>query len=203
MQPVIEADCIVQYFKSNGSAYITQQQHRYNPEAGFFEASSKEPTGKVQCSLVQDVFKSSGQKKALLSDLPGSFWDKNLATVLFYSFCAGGGLLDTASMTSGENVKIEGQWYQPFTPAWPVDADVKILQSVDSSRVELVELTDAQNDVSWLVRCYNYRYSSELRKRIPRTIDIYDTQNGIASKILMIRFDYKDIRKIISVQAPN
>jgi hypothetical protein len=106
-------------------------------------------------------------------------------------------------MTSGETVKIEGRWYQPFTPAWPVDAELKMLQPLDSSRVELIELTDADTDVSWLVRCYNYRYSRELANRIPRTIDVYDTQNGVASKKLMIRFDYKDIRKITPVQQPN
>jgi len=127
VQAVIEADCIVHYFKSNGSAYMTRQQHRFNPEAGFFEASSMEPTGKVKCSLVRDSYHSSGQEQKPLSDLPDSFWNKNLATALFYSFCAGGELLNTGSMIAGENVKIEGQWYKPFKPAWPTDVDVVIL----------------------------------------------------------------------------
>jgi hypothetical protein len=203
VQGSIEADCIVHYYKSNASAYITAQQHRFNPQAGFFQASSKEPVGTVQCSLVRDVFDSSELKKELLSDLPGSFWNQNLATVLFYSFCAGGDLLDTASMTAGENVKIDGQWYKPFTPAWPTDVDVKVLQSLDSRRVEAVELTDVKKGSVWLVRCYNHRFSRELDKRLPRTIDVYDIVNGIASKELMIRFDYSDIRKMTSAQQPD
>lgn len=202
-QAAMEAGCIVHYFKSNGSAYITRQQHRFNPEAGFFEAVGKEPTGPVQCSLTRDMYHSSGQKQKLLSDLPDSFWNKNLATVLFYSFCAGGELLDTGSMTAGENFKIEGQWYKPFEPAWPADVDVKILQSIDSLRVERVELTDPLDDVSWMVRCYNLRYSAELEKSVPRTIDVYNIENGVASKELMIRFDYEDIRKITPVLEQN
>jgi hypothetical protein len=195
-QAAMEADCVVHYFKSNGSAYITRQQHRFNPEAGFFEASSMEPTGQVYCSLMREMYRSSGQKQSPLSDLPDSFWNKNLATALFYSFCAGGELLGTASMIAGDNAKIEGQWYKTFKPAWPTDVDVTILQSLDSARVERVELTDPQDDVSWMLRCYNLRFSAELQTSVPRTIDVYNIENGVASKELMVRFDYEDIRKI-------
>jgi hypothetical protein len=203
IQATIEADCIVHYFKTNASAYITQQQHGYNPEAGLFQATSTEPVGTVQCSLVQDVFESSGQKKGALSDLPGSFWNKDLATILFYVFCGGGNLLDTHSMTTGENVKIEGQWYKPFTPAWPTDMKVTLLQSLDSSRIERVQLSDSQNGLTWLADCYNHRYSKELNERVPRTIDVFDIRNGVASKERMVRFDYKEIRKITWPEKQN
>ena len=192
----IQTDCIVHYFKTNASAYITRQQHDYNPETGFFRATSAEPTGKMQCTLNQSNFTSTGQKKAALSDLPDSFWNKNLATVLFYSFCAGGNLLEISNMQAGENVKIEGQWYRPFKPAWPTDADVTLLQSLATERIELVTLEDARDESKWLVECYNYRYSKDLGQRVPRTIDVYDIRSGIASKALMIRFDYKSIQKL-------
>ena len=196
----IGADCVAHYFKSNASAYITSQQHGFNPQTGFFQAASTEPVGTVECTLTQDVFSSSGPKGELLSDVPVSFWDKNLATVLFYGFCAGGDLLDAGALTPGENIKVQGQWYKSFKPGWPVDVEVMALQSLDSSRVELVELIDAQNGLWWLVQCYNYRFSKELKTQVPRTIDVYDVRNGIASKELMVRFDYKAIRKIVSPQ---
>jgi len=202
-QALIETDCIVHYYKSNGSAYITRQRHGFNPEAGFFEAFSTEPTGKVQCSLIREIYQSSDEERKPLSDLPNSFWNRNLAIALFYSFCAGGELLDTASMTAGDPVKIEGQWYKPFKTAWPADVDVTVLQSLDLARVERVELTDPKDDVAWMMSCYNRRYSGELEKSVPRTIDIYNIENGVASKELMIRFDYEDIRKITPVPAQN
>jgi hypothetical protein len=191
----ITTDCIVHYYKANASAYITGQQHGYNPSAGFFQAVSIEPTGMVQCSLLKDDYNSSGQKQQVLSDLPDTFWSKNLATAVYYSFCAGGGLLETESMASAENIKIQGRWYTPLKPQWPGGASVTLLQSLDTKRIEMVQLEDEQKGLSWLASSYNMRYSKELSNQFPRTVDVFDIRDGVASKELMIRFDYKDIRK--------
>ena len=191
----ITTDCIVHYYKTNASAYITQQQHGYNPSEGFFEASSNEPGGAIQCTLQKDDYQSSGLKQQRISDLPNAFGNKDLAVVVFYSFCAGGGLLETESMIAGENVKIEGQWYTPLKPQWPSGITLTLLQSLDTKRIEMVQLEDEQEGLSWLIKNYNMRYSKELSERLPRMIDVFDIRNGVASKELMIRFDYKDIRK--------
>ena len=195
VKAAITTDCIVHYYKTNASAYITRQQHGYNPSAGFFQAVSTEPTGVVQCSLLKDDYDAAGQKQQTLSDLPESFWSKNLAVAVFYSFCGGGGLLETESMVSGENIKIEGQWYKPLKPQWPSGVKITLLQSLDTKQIELVRLEDTQAGLAWLIRNYNLRYSKQLSKHLPRMIDVFDIRNGVASKELMIRFDYKDIQK--------
>jgi hypothetical protein len=191
----ITTDCVVHYYKSNASDYMTQQQHGYGPSAGFFQAISIEPSGTIQCSLLKDDYDSSDLKQQTLSDLPATFWSKNLAVAVFYSFCAGGGLLETESMIPGENVKIEGQWYTPLKPQWPSGITLTLLQSLDTKRIEMVQLEDEQEGLAWLVNNYNLRYSKELSERLPRMIDVFDIRNGVASKELMIRFDYKDIRR--------
>ena len=190
----ITADCIVHYYKSNASAYITRQQHGYNPSAGFFQAVSTEPGGTVQCSLLKENYESTGLEQPRLSDLPNSFGTKNLAMAVFYSFCAGGGLLDTGSMAAAENIKIEGRWYTPLTPQWPSDVKLTLLRSLETKRIEKVLLEDEQEGLSWWIDNYNLRYSKEISRRLPRMIDVFDIRNGIASKELMIRFDYKDIK---------
>ena len=190
----ITTDCIVHYYKTNASAYITRQQHGYNPSAGFFQAVSTEPGGTVRCSLLKENYESTGLGQPRLSDLPSSFGTKNLAMAVFYSFCAGGGLLDTGSMAVAENIKIEGQWYTPLTPQWPSEVKLTLLQSLESKRIEKVLLEDKQGGLSWLIVNYNMRYSKEISQRLPRMIDVFDIRNGIASKELMIRFDYKDIK---------
>lgn len=195
VEPSITADCIVQYFKANASAYITHQEHRFNPSEKFFQAVSTEPIGIVQCSLHGDVFASSGLKSKPLSDLPSSFWTRNLAAAVFYSFCGTGELIETESMASGDNIKIEGRWFRPLTPEWSAGPKLKLLYALDSKQVELILLEDTQDGLTWLVRGYNFRYDKELSTRLPRTIDVYDIRNGIASKELMIRFDYQDIQK--------
>ena len=199
----ITTDCIVHYYKTNASAYMTRQQHGYNPSAGFFQAVSTEPTGTVQCSLLKDNYDSSGQKQQTLSDLPATFWSKNLAIAVYYSFCAGGGLLEIESMIPAANIKIEGQWYTPLKPQWPSDITLTLLQSLDTKRIELVQLEDTKEGLSWLVRNYNLRYSKELSVRVPRMIDVFDTRNGVASKELMVRFDYKDIQEVQTQEIPN
>jgi hypothetical protein len=191
----ITTDCIVHYYKTNASAYITQQQHGYNPSGGFFQAISNEPGGMIQCSLLKEDYESTGLKQTRLSDLPNSFGSKNLAVAIFYSFCAGGGLLDTETMTAAENIKIEGQWYTPLTPQWPSEIRLTLLRSLDTKRIEKVLLEDEQEGLFWLIVNYNLRYNKEISKRLPRMIDVFDIRNGVASKELMIRFDYKDIRR--------
>ncbi len=203
VEAAITTDCIVHYYKTNASAYITRQQHGYNPSAGFFQAVSTEPVGPVQCSLLKDDYDSSDPKQQTLSDLPDSFWSKNLAVAVFYSFCAGGGLLETESMASSENIKIEGRWYKPLSPQWPSGIKLTLLQSLDTKQIELVRLEDTQAGLVWLVRNYNSRYSKELSRRLPRMIDIFDIRSGVASKELMIRFDYKDIQKVQTQEVSN
>jgi len=154
-----------------------------------------EPAGQLQFTLNKNQYSEIKPKTAVLSDSPVSFCNAQLAAALFYSFCAGGDLLDTASLSSGEPIKLEGQWYQPLQTNWtnpPVV--ITLLRSLDTNRIELVGLDDADIGLSWLLRSYNLRYNKDLDKRIPRTIDVFDTRSGIASKQLMIQFDYKTVQ---------
>ena len=73
----------------------------------------------LKYSLLKDDFTSSRQKSQGLSDLTRSFWNKHLAAAVFYSVCAGGGLLETGVMFPGDKVKVEGQWYRTLSPQWP------------------------------------------------------------------------------------
>lgn len=195
---LIQTDCIVKYYKSNGSAYITRQQHGYNPSEFIFQSVSNEPIGAIECVLRREQFSYSGPQDESLSDLPEEFWNKYLAASVFYSFCAGGDLVDISSMIAGDNTKIEGQWYRPYTPSWPSDIQITLYQSLDTGRIELVKMIYAQHELVWMLESYNYRYSKELEKTLPRRIDVFDISGGIASKSLMVRFDYMDIRRKIT-----
>ena len=191
----VTADCVAHYYKTGAAGYMTSQRHGFNPVEGFFQAVSTEPVGAVQCSLMKGDFDSSGPENASLSDLPQSFWNRNLAVGVFYSFCAGGGLLDGETMDSGKDIKIEGQWYMPLAPRWPTDISVTLLRSLDTKRIELIQLDDPRTETTWLLRNYNLVYSKDLSRRLPRAVDVYDIRNGVASKELMMRFNYTAVRK--------
>lgn len=194
--PTFTAQCVAYYYKSNQSAYITKQTHGFNPDADLLKLSAQEPIGLIECTLRRDSFIAPSVESDALMDLPSEFCSQKLASAVFYSFCAASNLLDTASMTvSGSNVKIQGQLYTPLSPAWPNSPEITLYRSVDSNRVELVRVDD-QDGTNWLLRSYNLQYHSELDKKLPLTIDVFSVDKGVSSKELMIRFDYKDIRKI-------
>lgn len=190
----INANCIAHYYKSDSSAYITEQKHVFIPSEGAFSSVSQEPTGTVICSLNKEEYQSSEAAVESLSDMPQEFWDKYLASSVFYGFCASGSLLDVSSMKIGEKVKMEGQWYQSYTPAWPTQFEITLLKSLATDRVELVKMEDPTEELTWLLRFYNHRYSRTLERSLPRTVDVFNIHSGLASKVLMIRFDYKNIQ---------
>jgi hypothetical protein len=127
-----------------------------------------------------------------------------LATGLYYSFCAGSGLLDAAKMTTLENVKLEGRWYQPLSAdAFGMnDQSVIVYRALDTDRIELVKLQNADGSI-WLFRSYNLRYSKHLDRKIPRGIDVFDIREGLASKQYVAQFQYEDIRNAIGADNPR
>lgn len=190
----LQTECVASYYKVNSSAYMTQQQHRFSPSAGRLRITADEPTGRFECVLQQNQFTVVQESKGALADLPDSFFNKALATAVFYSMCAGGSLLDTDNMTRGEPVKVLGQWYTPLTPAWPKNQlTVTLLENQISSRIEWVKVSDFEKHLEWMALNYNLRYHTDLARKLPRTIDVFDIRDGIASKKSIVRFEYKDI----------
>lgn len=195
MAGTIGADCVVNFYRTDKSPYITEQQHRFAPEAGYLNIVSREPYGVFNYTLKKDQFSSTKRAKKGLSDLDVDFCDKRLATAIFYSFSAGTNLLDKSLFATSEIVKIEGQWYQPYQPEWPLDElRVTLLQGIGSDRVELVQITDSETGGTWMARSYNMRYSKQLERLAPRKIDVFDISAGVASKKLIVQIDYKSIQ---------
>lgn len=196
VKPEITGDCIVSYFQKDRAPYITQQQQLFNPSSGYLKIIATEPTGIYTFSLMQGQFAETKKPTPFLSALPASFMNESLATAVFYSFCAGAEQLDIAQWTTAENVKIEGQWYQPISLATPQNnTDITLYRNISSNRIELVKATDATAETQWLLQSYNLIYNKDLNVLVPHEIDVFDIQNGLASKRLIIQFDYKNIRK--------
>lgn len=193
--PLVNADCVVSYFQKDSAPYITQQQHSFNPSPRFLEITATEPTGVYTFTLIKEQFTAAKQPTAFLSGLPASFVNKMLATAVFYSFCSGSGILDTTAWATDEATRIEGQWYTPIRVPAGTGLEITLYRNGNQNRVELVEITDAASQDKWLLQSYNLIYSKELDTLVPRKIDVFDIQDGLASKRLMIQFELKNIRK--------
>lgn len=195
IKPAIIADCIAQYFRTDGTGYITQQTHYFNPDKRYFSMICTEPSGKVVYTLENTEYSVSEVKNKILSGLPKSFCTPILAVGIYYGFCAGGDLLDISQIPALESVKLEGRWYQTV----PIRLDeldglqVMLYKALDTDRIELLQINDGQ-DGKWLLRSYNLRYSIEFEKKLPRSIDVFDVQKGLASKKLAAQFQYINIQ---------
>jgi hypothetical protein len=195
IKPLINADCIVSYFQKDSAPYITQQQHSFNPSPRYLKITATEPTGIYTFTLKNKQFNTVKQPTQVLSALPASFVNEMLATAVFYSFCSGSGMLDTAGWATDAAARIEGKWYTPIRVPTGSGMNITLYRNGDQNRVELVEIADAASQATWLLQSYNMLYSKELDTLVPRRIDVFDIQNGLASKRLMIQFEYKNIRK--------
>ena len=191
----IIADCVVNYFQKDSAPYITQQQHRFSPEAGYLQIVATEPSGPYQFALNKDSFSSSRQLTPFLSGLSASFVNQQLATALFYSFTAGADLLEAGGFETAEPIKIEGQWYEPMQAANNTEIQITVLRNKGTNQADLVKLQDTEHEIQWLIKSYNLRYSKELDTLVPMKIDLFDIRNGLASKQLIIQIDYKGILK--------
>lgn len=193
-QDTLIADCVALYYKVGDSAYVTRQQHQFSPGSGQLRVTADEPSGRLEYSLRQEAFSGSVTKPGTSQDFPQSFFDRPLATTVFYSMCAAGSLLDTKTMISEDPVKIQGQWYQPFVPDWPRNQiSVTLLKNQDTNKFELIRVSEASG-TEWLARSYNFRYNSDLHMQLPQTIDVFDAREGVAATKLVVRFQYKNIK---------
>lgn len=195
---LIVAECIAGYYQQDQAPYLTQQSHAFNPNAGYLQITASEPTGTYTFTLNKNQFSAAKEPTAFLSGLPASFVNQQLAVAIYYSFAAGAGLLDTTKLLPSDNVKIEGQWYQSLTPSLFGHNTIRLYRNINTERIELVELlpsgsNDPKTGYKWLIRNYNLRYSRELKTLVPMKIDVFDTAKGVASKQLVIQFEYKQI----------
>jgi hypothetical protein len=184
----LTASCIVTFYKSDGSRYLSEQKHLMNPSSGVIEITSEEPGGKVSCRL-DGGFVKSGQAK--VKDLPISMCDRNLAQVIWASVAGGCGFLSEKSGKKGDEVKMEGRWYEPITAAaksqW---AETILYKNVSDGAIEMVQVVDSENGKVLTARSYNYFWFEDLGRRFPMKIDVFssDKVEGDQKQILEISY---------------
>lgn len=188
----IETRCVVAYQKDN-SPYWTDQQQWFCPSSVVLDIQGTEPEGAYSAAFRRGKFSSTGIKGDYMKALPAGLMNAALAELLYYSFTAGAGF-EPAAMTPIETTSIQGQRYEAFKLGnVGAGRTVTLYKNAATGLLELVQITE-HNGPTWMARSYNPRYHDRLKRMIPRKIDIFDIQQGIASKKLLIQFDYIDVR---------
>lgn len=194
LENCIETRCVVVYQRADdNTAYWTDQYQRFCPSFDLFEAWGTEPEKAYHGTFSMGQFTATGLDGAFMKSLPAGLMNATLAELVYYGFTAGAGF-EPAAMTAEGPVRIEGQRYEAIT----VDKEgtkckVTLYRNADTGVIELARVT-AGGGVDWLARSYNRRYHDRFERMIPRGIDVFDIQQGIAAKKLLIQFDYIDVK---------
>lgn len=188
----IETRSVVAYQQEN-SPYWTDQQQRFCPSSVLLEAWGTEPEGAYNAAFNNGQFSKTGLEGAYMKALPAGLMNAALAELVYYSFTTGAGF-EPAGLTAMAPARIEGQRYDVFQVAKPgAGRRVTLYKNADTGLFELVQLTE-EKGCNWMARSYNPRYQDRLQKMVPRKIDIFDIQQGISAKKMLIQFDYIDVR---------
>lgn len=187
----ITGTCLVRSYKDNAAVYVTQQQHFFCPASLNLEIISNEPQGKRVWHLNKSIFYVSDNGSQL--DKAG-LYSKNMMEAILFGMASSTELLSGLQMTSGEPVKVEGQWYIPYQFS-NQNTKIELFRNNSNRRYDLATIRDGQAYLQ--VHSYNYWYEKNIKRQIPRTIDIFDISKGVASKILVMQVDYLSIEATV------
>lgn len=179
----IKGKCLVRNYGEGESLYVTKNEHLFYPKSLYFEIISNEPQGKKTWTLSYNHFSASGNSKMDKTEL----YTKELMQAVFFSMSAATERLSGLNLTAGEPIKVEGKWYIPYRYMMG-STSIELLQNHSTQRYELVIIKSDNTQLQ--VYSYNLWYDPFLDRQIPRTIDIFDISQGLASKQLRMQVQY-------------
>ncbi len=191
----IAAQCVVSFYSGNGSKYISEQQHMICPVSETITILADEPQGSF-------IWELSGEDFGILKDtarsgsVPKASINRAMAKIILTSLLAGGGFTLESEGLRLDPAKIDGQWYQPIefrlglSNSW---AWLRLFQNMDSMKIDMVKLEDAEQKIILIARSYNYRWIAEIGKSLPTKINVFSTDNKGFPLQRLLQIDYQRI----------
>ncbi|MBA7696339.1 hypothetical protein ES703_104986 [subsurface metagenome] len=181
----LELDCVVTFYNSDGSFYLTQQRHEIYPWSNSIRISAVEPQSKFVWLLSQDNFTPA--QAQIQYDIRNTIYavrDITIAPVRF---------LDKSAEFSkrSEPVKMQGLWYYPIRCSRVTSDEArKVLfyQSRDTSLIDMVSFVSGKE--SLLVRGYDYRKVRATDVFLPTKIEIFETNPAGVIQQRLLKIDY-------------
>ena len=199
----LELDCVVTFYNSDGSFYLTQQHHEIYPWSNSIRISAVEPQGKFTWLLSQDSFSAESPAQPQVQyDIRNTMYavrDITTAPVRF---------LDKSADFSKrqEPVKMQGLWYYPIHCSRVTAGERRetvFYQSRDTSLIDIIRFTspghsviasEAQPSVaipiSLMVRGYDYRKVKKAGLLLPTKIEIFSTNPAGVIQHRLLKIDY-------------
>jgi hypothetical protein len=179
----LKLSCIVTFYHSDGSSYLTQQQYNVYPWSNSIEIFGEEPQNNFSWRLSQgrfEVLQGSGHiiNSANIVD------NQCFAEAIISIVTAPIRLLDQSVefTKSGNPIKIQGQWYNPLERhrSANIESILRIPKAVfyqnrDNLLIDMIWIACLGRNQFLTVRGYDYHEIDEKGLTIPKRIEIFST----------------------------
>ena len=188
----LEFDCIVTFYQTDGSFYLTKQHHEIYPWSNIIRISAQEPQGKFVWEFSPSGLNVTDETKQ--DDfLPVGLDAEDFAKAILNITTTPVRLLEskTELNKSKSPVKIEGLWYYPIGQD-EIDNRPSIIfyENRDSTLIDMIWFVGAERDTPLAVRGYNYHEIEKDGVFIPAKIEIFITDNRQVIQDRLVTIDY-------------
>jgi len=198
----LELDCVVAFYRPDGSFYLTEQHHEIYPWSKIIRISAQEPQGKFIWEFSPDGMKViEGTQQA--DFLPIGLGVAEYAKAILDITTTPLRLLEdkTEFVRSPNPVKIEGRWYYPIgrvkpgePDSEPVQLKLVFYQNRDSSLVDMLWSVGADRGTTFAVRCYNYYEVEKGGVVVPAKIEFFRTDARLVMQNRIVKIDYHRLK---------
>jgi hypothetical protein len=183
----LELDCVVTFYNSDGSFYLTKQHHEIYPWSDSIRISAVEPRGKFIWLLSKDkLAPAQAQAEYDIRDMIYAVRDIMTAPVRFLD-------KEVEFSKSSEMVKMQGLWYYPIHCS-RVTADrsreTVYYSSKDTSLIDIIRFVSVGEMKSLMVRGYDYRKVKATGLILPTRIEIFSTNPAGVIQRRLLKIDY-------------
>lgn len=195
----LQRDCIVTFYKPDGSFYLTEQRHEIYPWSNSIVISALEPQGKFTWQLSKGQF-STLDGAELVDVLPIKIDEPDYAVAILDLTTAPARFMDKDSSFVKEDkpVKIEGLWRYPIqltltekTGVYESFSKVVFYQNRDGSLVDMVWFVGADKKKLLAVRGYDYQAAEKGSVLLAAKIEIFKTDARGTLTQRLVKIDYK------------
>jgi len=200
----LEFDCVVAFYRPDGSYYLTKQHHEIHPWSSLIRVSAQEPQGNFIWEFSPDGMKViEGTKQA--DFLPIGLGAEDYVKAILDITTTPVRLLENKAeyVRSPNPVKIEGQWYYPIgrvkpgePDSEPVQPKLAFYQKRNSSLVDMLWFEGADRGSAFLVRGYNYHEVQKGGVYVPAKIEFFMADVRGVMQNRLVKIDYHQIKAI-------
>lgn len=200
----LQLDCVVTFYRPDGSVYLTEQSYTVYPWSNVLEISAREPQGTFVWRLTKGQL-TVVQGGDQVERLPVAVASRCFAEAILSIVTAPARFLDgSAEFTRQDTaVKIHGQWYNPIARKAKPDAETSagatetiFYQDRDHSLVDMIGFACANKDKSLTVRGYDYKNIEKGGIVLPARMEIFSAAVGADSQQRLVKIDCHAMRLV-------